>query len=150
MDTGLRQYRKDRSDRMGPMEHPYRHEFKYLCSYGELAMLKVRLAGLLLPDPHAGKDGLYNIRSLYFDDYYDSCLRENEAGTDPREKFRIRYYNEDPSFIRLEKKSKVNGLCRKESAVLQREQVQALLDGDDSWMLAGGDELVKELYVLNI
>lgn len=57
----------------------YRHEFKYLCSNGELAVLKVRLQGLVRPDPHAGADGVYRIRSLYFDDYYDSCLKENES-----------------------------------------------------------------------
>lgn len=78
---------------MGPMEHPYRHEFKYLCSSAELAVLRVRLFGLMRPDPHVGTDGMYRIRSLYFDDCQDTCLRENEAGTDPREKFRIRIYN---------------------------------------------------------
>lgn len=31
---------------------------------------------------------MYHIRSLYFDDYYNSCYNENEIGTDPREKFR--------------------------------------------------------------
>ena len=36
------------------MENRYRHEFKYLCSLGELQVLKVRLAGIMQPDPHAG------------------------------------------------------------------------------------------------
>lgn len=60
---------------MGPMEHPYRHEFKYLCSSAELAVLRVRLFGLMQPDPHVGTDGMYRIRSLYFDDCQDTCLR---------------------------------------------------------------------------
>ena len=68
------------------MENRFRHEFKYECSYAQLKNLQCRLSGLIPLDPHAGEDGIYNIRSLYFDDYYDRCLMENEAGTDPREK----------------------------------------------------------------
>ena len=45
-------------------ENRYRHEFKYLCSYGELMMLKVRLQGLVSLDTHVGESGVYNIRSL--------------------------------------------------------------------------------------
>ena len=55
-------------------------------------------------------------KSLYFDNYTDKALREKLNGVDKREKFRIRYYNEDTSFIRLEKKSKINGLSSKQSA----------------------------------
>lgn len=124
----------------------YRHEWKYVLDLGGLLAIRQRLSAVAKRDPHA-TGGTYRIRSLYFDNAHDKVLREKIDGVNRREKFRIRYYNEDPSFIRLEKKSKVNGLCRKESAILQRDQVQALLDGDDSWMLAGGDELVKELYV---
>ena len=54
MVAKLRQYKEDRSDSM----ESYRHEFKYLCSDGELAVLKVRLQGLVRPDPHAGADGV--------------------------------------------------------------------------------------------
>ncbi len=54
-------------------ENRYRHEFKYLCSYGELMTLKVRLQGLVSLDTHVGESGVYNIRSLYFDDIYDTA-----------------------------------------------------------------------------
>ena len=70
----------------------YRHELKYLISAAEVPLLKSRIAHLMTPDRHAGADGVYNISSLYFDDYYDRCLKENENGTDPREKFRIRNF----------------------------------------------------------
>ena len=110
MVAKLRQYKEDRSDSM----ESYRHEFKYLCSDGELAVLKVRLQGLVRPDPHAGADGVYRIRSLYFDDYYDSCLKENESGTDPREKFRIRIYNHSTEHITLELKKKIRSKTRKD------------------------------------
>lgn len=45
-----------------------------------------------------------------------------------REKFRIRYYNDNFDFIRLEKKSKVNNLCTKFSAPLTKEQCEKILN----------------------
>ena len=64
-----------------------------------------------------------------------------------REKFRIRYYNDDLDFIRLEKKSKLNGLGTKDNAALNREQAQAIVDGDVEWMLDDSQPLVRELYI---
>ncbi len=110
-------------------------------------MLKVRLAGLLLPDPHAGKDGVYNIRSLYFDDYYDSCLRENEAGTDPREKFRIRIYNHSSERISLELKKKVRGKTQKLSCPLSEEQCRGLMEGRPPAVGAETPALLNKLGV---
>lgn len=112
------------------MENRFRHEFKYICSYGQLRMLQARLTGLIEPDSHAGKDGVYNIRSLYFDDYYDRCLKENEAGTDPREKFRIRIYNHSSERIALELKKKVRGKTQKISCPLTEEQCRTLMAGE--------------------
>lgn len=66
-------------------------------------------------DPHT-QDGKYMIRSLYFDDPSDKALREKLDGVNLREKFRIRYYNRDPSLLHLEKKSKHNSLGTKFSA----------------------------------
>ncbi len=111
-------------------EDKYRHEFKYLCSGAQFQMLKVRYAGLLKPDPHAGPEGIYSIRSLYFDDYYDSCFRENEAGTDPREKFRIRIYNHDSSRISLELKRKVRGKTQKLSCPLTESVTRQIMEGE--------------------
>jgi len=122
-------YREDWSDRMESVENQYRHEFKYLCSFGELTMLKVRLQGLVSLDPHVGEDGVYNIRSLYFDDCYDTCLKENEAGTDPREKFRIRIYNHSRERITLELKKKRSGKTQKLSCPLTEEQCRDLMAG---------------------
>ena len=79
----------------------FRHELKYLISSAEVTMLRTRLSGLISLDAHA-KNGHYTIRSLYFDDYDDRCLLENENGTDPREKFRIRIYNGSAERISLE------------------------------------------------
>lgn len=62
----------------------YRHEFKYLCTNAQLAMLEVRLKGLMQKDPHAGAAGRYTVKSMYFDDMDDSCFMQNENGLAPR------------------------------------------------------------------
>ncbi|MDE6982038.1 MAG: VTC domain-containing protein, partial [Lachnospiraceae bacterium] len=100
----------------------YRHEYKYLIDSKEMAVLNIRAAGILQRDSHAGSEGSYFIQSLYFDDMKNSCDSENEAGTDPRSKFRIRYYNRNTESLKLEKKSKIRGMTRKESCSITREE----------------------------
>ena len=123
----------------------YRHEWKHEISYGDMVVLRQRLSAVMKRDTHA-IDGKYLIRSLYFDNASDKALREKIDGVNVREKFRIRYYNNDTSLIRLEKKSKVNGLCLKDSATLTKEQAQAIVNGDYAWMVDSGVPLVQELY----
>lgn len=123
----------------------YRHEWKHEISYGDMLVLRQRLSAVMKRDVHA-IDGKYLIRSLYFDNASDKALREKVDGVNIREKFRIRYYNNDTSLIHLEKKSKVNGLCLKDSATLTKEQAQAIVNGDYAWMVESGVPLVQELY----
>lgn len=124
----------------------FRHEYKLQISYADYIILKKRLQSFLRKDAHANIDGCYLIRSLYFDNLNDKALREKLEGVNFREKFRIRYYNFDDSFIRLEKKSKINGFCSKLSAPLSREQTEAIIRGDLSWMGKNKNALIVEFY----
>lgn len=108
----------------------YRHEFKYICSETQLARIKGRLSGLMRYDIHADKEGKYGIRSVYFDDHQDSGFYENENGTDPREKFRIRIYNHSADRIELENKKKICGMTSKDSCEIQRNLCEALISGE--------------------
>lgn len=123
----------------------YRHEWKHEISCGDMLVLRRRLSIVMKHDSHA-ENGRYLIRSLYFDTASDKALREKLDGVNIREKFRIRYYNNDTSLIRLEKKSKINGLCLKESAALTDQQARAIVTGDCSWMAGSGIPLIQELY----
>lgn len=107
--------------------------------------LRMRLAAVMQRDSHA-VDGKYEIRSLYFDTPSDRALREKLDGVNRREKFRIRLYNYDTSVIFLEKKSKWNNLCSKESTELTEEEVQRLLRGEIMWMKNTDRVLCRELY----
>ncbi len=107
----------------------YRNEIKYLVSETQLVLLENRIRNLIQPDRHAGVDGTYQIRSLYFDDFENTYYRENEMGTDPREKFRIRIYNGDPGRISLELKKKQHSMTQKLSCLLTEEQCRELMAG---------------------
>lgn len=124
----------------------YRHELKQEISYLDVLVLRQRLLAVMQRDLHA-VDGKYEIRSLYFDNAKDKALREKIDGVNVREKFRIRYYNGDSSFIKLEKKSKINCLCQKESTRLTKEQTQAIIDGNVGWMKDSSESLIRELYI---
>ena len=124
----------------------YRHELKYQITPADHLALRQRLRAVMQQDPHTGADGRYTIRSVYFDNYRDKALREKVDGVQRREKFRIRYYNDDRSFITLEKKLKHNELCMKEDALLTAEDYRRLLQAPGPWMLEHPQPLVRELY----
>lgn len=124
----------------------FRHEWKHEINTADLISIRQRMRAIAKPDPHA-INGRYLIRSLYFDNASDKALREKLDGVSRREKFRIRYYNGDPTIIHLEKKSKLGGLGNKQMAMLTSVEAQAIVDGrTDGWMLDSGRPLVQELY----
>lgn len=124
----------------------FRHEYKHRINAADIILLQTRLGAVMARDEHGGEDGTYIVKSLYFDNYMDKALREKFDGVNCREKFRIRYYGEDASFIRLEKKSKVNGLCNKVSAPLTAEECRRIIDGDIGFLLESENDLKRELY----
>ena len=121
-----------------------RHEIKIAINDADAVVLKQRLRLVARYDEHAPKGG-YLVRSLYFDTLRDRALREKLDSVNNREKFRIRCYNRDYSFIQLEKKSKSNGLGEKAKARLTAEEVSSLLVGDYSWMNDSSRPVLVEL-----
>ena len=97
-------------------------------------------------DNNCNDDGTYVVKSLYLDNFYDKALREKVDGVNRREKFRIRYYGTDTSFIRLEKKSKINGLCLKETVPLTKEQCTDIINGNREFMAESENKLLREFY----
>ena len=110
-----------------------RHEVKVAINDADAMALRQRLRVVARYDEHAPEGG-YLVRSLYFDTLKDRALREKLDSANNREKFRIRCYDRDYSFIQLEKKSKSNGLGEKTKARLSADELSALLAGDLSWM----------------
>ena len=123
-----------------------RHELKHYINAADFAQIRARLRAVAKPDINAGTDGGYTIRSLYFDNYMDKAVIEKLSGQSRREKFRIRLYNDDTAFIRLERKSKANRLAYKESAEITLEQCEALLAGKYDCLKQPDSPLMMELY----
>lgn len=123
----------------------YRHELKFLVSDAELEIIRYRLKPLMRSDMHQ-KEGAYTIRSLYFDDFYDSCMRENEDGIDNRRKYRIRIYDGSDEVIKLEKKMKCRGMTRKVSTEISKADCLTYMSGRPAQLRPDSSELSKELY----
>lgn len=108
----------------------WRHEYKYFSPEYLLQVLEDRVERVLNKDSHTGPNGFYHIRSIYFDNMENTCYYENENGTDPREKFRIRIYNNSPDRIFLELKQKKQGKCLKKSCAISLKRLNALMNMD--------------------
>lgn len=107
----------------------YRHELKFLCEESKLRILEEKIRHICRPDPHAGSDGKYVIRSLYFDTWDDCCFYENEAGVDCRRKYRVRLYNGKAAPVHLECKEALHGLKHKDTCPLTEKQCRQLMLG---------------------
>lgn len=94
----------------------------------DLLLLAGKLKNVMSQDIHQ-KGDCYEIRSLYFDDLWDRCMDENEAGVDQREKYRIRLYDPQEDVIHLEIKEKCSGLTKKRACDLSRDECMQIMEG---------------------
>ena len=127
------------------MRDDYRHEVKHEINYSDMLDIRRRLSAIARRDTHA-REGKYHIRSLYFDTPEDTALKEKLLGVAKREKYRIRCYDGDTSFIRLEKKTKIGGMGTKDMAALTPDQVMRIIKGDTDWLIDEEDELLRQFY----
>lgn len=125
----------------------YRHELKHIVNTYQFDILEYRLRNIMALDSHM-VDGSYNIRSIYFDDYYDSYVNENEAGVNDRSKIRIRIYDHSDKIIKLEIKYKLNGMTKKESCNLTRELCETIIRGEcPSFDICKDNKVLSRLYI---
>ncbi len=124
----------------------FRHELKYLISDGEALLIKNRLKEAAKTDIHA-ENGSYLIRSLYFDDMWESAYTEKQAGVSQRRKYRIRIYNFRDDFISLECKEKSGNYILKRSAEISAEEFYRITGGDYAFLKDREEEVLKEFYL---
>lgn len=124
----------------------FRHEQKYLISQKDKYLIRQRLKEVMTLDKHVQKES-YTIRSLYFDDYWNSSYEDKQAGVLIRKKYRIRIYNFSAAVIKLERKRKYGAYIYKDSAPLTQEEFYKILDGDYSFLLTSNHQLCREFYV---
>ena len=111
-------------------EYKYRHELKFKISNSAAEVLKQKLSLVMGFDSNAYyDDGSYLIKSLYFDDINSKSYYEKLDGVLYRKKYRIRIYNGDEKFIRLEKKMKHNNWTAKEQMLISKDIYSKIIDG---------------------
>jgi hypothetical protein len=122
----------------------YRHELKYIVSDAAAQIISQRLSKLCSYDGHADERGRYRVSSLYFDDFCNSAVADNLSGQLARKKFRIRMYNGNNGFIRLERKIKRAGGCRKDSALISPEDYERIRRGDVAYLEASDNPVLRD------
>lgn len=124
-----------------------RYELKYFISEGEYVDLSQRLKNIMPLDSYAAKNGGgYHLRSLYFDDIYNTAMWEKQDGVMIRKKFRIRTYNYKDYDIKLEKKMKFDQMTGKASVELSKEACDSILRNDWRNIRLGVDPVLDEFY----
>lgn len=127
--------------------HRLRHELKYHLTFMQYRVLRRKLGAVLKLDSHAGPDGRYHIRSLYFDDFRNTAFFDKMAGVPTRKKYRMRIYNCCDDFIKFERKNKFNEYVFKETAVITREEADRIISGDVSFLADSDVQLLRCFYL---
>jgi hypothetical protein len=127
--------------------HRLRHELKYHLNFMQYRILRQKLRAVLKPDSHAGPDGRYHIRSLYFDDFRNSAFFDKMDGVPTRKKYRMRIYNLCDELIKFERKSKFNEYVCKDVAVLSREEADRIIGGDVTFLANSDNKLLRCFYL---
>jgi hypothetical protein len=128
-------------------EKKYCHELKFFITPREYSVLRGKLSQIMVPDPFSGPDNQYLIRSLYFDDIYNSALNDKLSGVEKRKKYRLRLYNHRDTLVKLEKKGKSGQYTCKESERVTRAFCENILDGKYDFLKTSDSELLQGLYV---
>ena len=108
----------------------YRVEDKFFCSERDLFLLQARLQTVLRTDENQKSTYGYTVTSVYFDDLFDTHLRDTVDGHRLREKYRIRIYNGSYDVIKLEVKYKRDNRVFKMARSITQEQMLNLMKGE--------------------
>ena len=83
-----------------------------------------------------------------FDDYKDTSIYGVDSGLSKRFKWRIRYYEDDLSYIMLEKKEKIESRCHKKSCKITVDEYNKIVSGDLTDLIFETEKkLIKELAI---
>lgn len=121
-----------------------RKEIKYTISPYTERILATRLGSVMDKDVHNNDRG-YMVRSLYFDTMDNQDFFDKSDGIEFRKKIRLRIYDVNSNFAKLELKEKQNTVQRKRSLLVDRQEAEALISGDYQCLWEKGD-FGKELY----
>ena len=122
----------------------FRNELKYYINFVDSQFLSNAFNTVLQKDGN-GINGMYNVRSLYFDDLLDNGIFEKQSGIFDRKKFRIRHYNNSHDFFKLECKTRVRDMVSKQATTISKDDV---LDFQTSGLQKKIDNSKDDIYKL--
>lgn len=105
-----------------------RIEDKYIISYDKALLLKNAFNKVLSKDVHS-QEKAYVVRSLYFDSINNRDYLTKLAGTEERQKIRIRTYDIKSNKCKLEIKKKQGALQEKISLWITKNDAKDLING---------------------
>jgi len=127
-----------------------RHELKYYISRADYEYAKLLLDQLMQKDEYQEKHAEYNrgyfIRSLYLDDALENSLEEKIDGVEHRDKYRLRIYDFDQDWVKLERKRKVNQYVNKESVTISKDEAQEIAEGNYDCLLTKSTPAARSIY----
>lgn len=131
------------------MRNKFRAEMKFLIPEYLHTEMRQLLREQMLYDRHTDEDHdhEYNVRSLYFDDFYGSAYEEKQQGIRLRKKYRIRTYDCGEKSISLECKHKDGAYVGKESVRITKEEYERIIAGEITFLLKKEEPLAQEFFV---
>ena len=109
------------------MSNVFRKEIKYTISDNDFHLINHNMKNIIKIDDHC-ENGHYTISSIYFDTYNKTSYRQVKDGISDRWKYRIRFYDYKDTYIKLEKKHKVNNLTNKTSIRISKKELKEIMN----------------------
>lgn len=126
----------------------YRNEIKFIINKDTAEILKNKLSLIMDVDTNSvTDDNSYLIRSLYFDDIYSTAYYEKIDGVEYRKKYRIRLYNNDCSFIRLECKYKHENKTSKDQMLIDKNICDKIINGNIDELNINNNDLMTKFVI---
>lgn len=127
-----------------------RQEKKYLLHIIRTKQLESLLTMTLNSDSHNRKGEFgnkgYMVRSLYFDTIDNTDYIEKIDGIGERRKIRIRIYDTNAQYTKLELKEKQGDFQRKRSLLITKRETEELIEGKYECLLNREEEFAHEIY----
>ncbi|MCR5100760.1 MAG: polyphosphate polymerase domain-containing protein [Butyrivibrio sp.] len=128
------------------MNTSLRKEIKYVLSLEQALKLRRYLEQFLHKDENSGENGIYRIRSQYYDSMFDRDLQDNLDGVLEKRKIRIRIYDTSSETAKLEYKCKSGSDGVKKVITISRDEVVMMENGNYNFLSERDDELAIFLH----
>jgi hypothetical protein len=125
----------------------YRNELKFIINAHQKNVMANKLSQICQRDSFSNADGLYLVSSLYYDDYNQCAFFDKVSGVRDRKKFRVRVYNYQSNVIKLERKIKRVNVTEKSYIQISKEEYDALISGDASFLMHKNDVVANDFYL---